>query len=140
MSTTPKPHIPGPCDRVGCNGYELSGLSCDSSPDVCPKYRRLITTGISLITAERKRQVEQEGWTPEHDAKHTKGELAQAACYYCWPDASEGVCRSLLFPDTWAKRHAKREGDKKPTLRDLVKSGALIAAEIDRRLAAGERE
>lgn len=138
MTTTPKPHIPGPCGRYNCDGTELSGLPCDSSPDVCAKYRRLSRTGIKLIAAERQRQVEQEGWTPEHDAQHIGGELAMAAAYYCWPGADRELCRRLLFPDNWSTRYANREGYKTPTLRDLMKAGALIAAEIDRRLAAGE--
>jgi hypothetical protein len=39
-------------------------------------------TGAELIAAERQRQIEVEGWTPEHDAAHDGGELAiAAACY-----------------------------------------------------------
>lgn len=34
---------------------------------------------IAEIAAERKRQIEAEGWTPEHDDAHDKGELARAA-------------------------------------------------------------
>lgn len=96
------------------------------------------TSGVSLIAHERLRQEIEEGRTPEHDAQHTAGELAQAAAYYCWTGADRELCRKLLFPDNWARHWAKRKGDKKPTLRDLVKAGALIAAEIDRRRAAGE--
>ncbi|MHC1701774.1 MAG: hypothetical protein AB9900_12535 [Humidesulfovibrio sp.] len=91
-------------------------------------------TGIGLIAQERGRQVHEEGWTPEHDAKHTGGELAQAAAYYCCPDDN---AENNLFPIDWSIEWAKREGFPTPTLRDLVKAGALIAAEIDRRLAAG---
>ncbi len=92
---------------------------------------------ITLIAAERKRQVEQEGWTPEHDAKHTKGQLAQAAACYCIvkPGPAEQVD---LWP--WGSDGFKRSGAPLPSIRDLVKAGALIAAEIDRRLAAGEVE
>ncbi len=43
-------------------------------------------TGIELITAERKRQIEKEGWTPEHDAEHTDGSLALAAVCYAAPE------------------------------------------------------
>lgn len=95
------------------------------------------TTGIDLIAAERTRQVEREGWTPEHDAQHTGGELAQAAACYCIvnPGPAEQVD---LWP--WQAESFKREGAPLPSMRDLVKAGALIAAEIDRRLAAGEVE
>jgi hypothetical protein len=33
-------------------------------------------TGIERIAAERKRQVEVEGWMPEHDKQHKNSELA----------------------------------------------------------------
>ena len=101
-----------------------------------------MTTGVELIAAERRRQVEVEGWIPEHDAQHVKGELAMAACYYAAPTIEVGEAVTIeahaYFPDAWSLGWAKREGDGMPTLRDLVKAGALVAAEIDRRLLAGE--
>ncbi len=39
-------------------------------------------TGIELITEERQRQVEAEGWTPGHDDAHRKGQMAGAAAVY----------------------------------------------------------
>lgn len=39
-------------------------------------------TGIELIAEERERQITKEGWTPEHDAEHKNGELANAAAVY----------------------------------------------------------
>ena len=39
-------------------------------------------SGTDLIYLERARQIEVEGWTPEHDSKHKQGELANAAAYY----------------------------------------------------------
>jgi hypothetical protein len=42
-------------------------------------------TGIELITEERQRQIGAEGWTPEHDAEHSAGELAMAAVSYALP-------------------------------------------------------
>lgn len=90
-------------------------------------------TGIERIAAERRRQVEEEGWTPEHDAQHVNGELAEAAAYYCFPDHLKGHALTDLFPPTWSTSWAKREGFPLPTDRDLIKAGALIAAELDRR-------
>jgi len=43
-------------------------------------------TGIELITDERQRQVDAEGWTPEHDDKYTNDELPSAAVSYALPD------------------------------------------------------
>ena len=42
-------------------------------------------TGIELITKERQRQIEVEGWTKEHDAEHTNDSLALAAVCYALP-------------------------------------------------------
>ena len=44
--------------------------------------------GTELISEERKRQIEKEGWSLEHDQLHNNEELPQAAeCYldhYLW--------------------------------------------------------
>ena len=89
--------------------------------------------GIELISAERARQVEKEGWTSEHDDEHTDSELGFAACYYAMPCLIrvDGVTVTPLdlYPDTWSADGAKRGSDR---VRNLVKAGALIAAGIDR--------
>lgn len=80
---------------------------------------------VRLIAAERRRQVEKEGWTPEHDDTHTDGELAgAAACYAMWGDQKRPPSRWPWDPGWW-----KPGSDP---LRRLVKAGALIAAEIER--------
>ena len=43
--------------------------------------------GIELISEERKRQIEEEGWTSEHDTQHDDESLALAACYYALPES-----------------------------------------------------
>lgn len=91
------------------------------------------TTGAKLIAEERARQIAEEGWSPEHDDNHTGGELAAAAAYYCFP----GLEARGLFPKSWNRHWAKRENFFHPTIRDLARAGALIAAEIDRRIRAG---
>ena len=104
-------------------------------------------TGIELIAAERARQVEKEGWTSEHDDEHNNEELALAACYYALPapltvtyGRGEYIIKpNSLFPGEWSEEWMKRSNDR---IRNLVKAGALIAAEIDRlqrrAVAAGE--
>lgn len=77
--------------------------------------------GAELIAAERQRQVDVEGWTPEHDAEHDRGELAKAAAAYAVPDHA-----AVFWP--WAFSGFKRD----ERVRELAKAGALIAAEIDR--------
>ncbi|WP_221885594.1 hypothetical protein [Pseudomonas aeruginosa] len=106
------------------------------------------------VQAERRRQVEAEGWTPEHDDEHDSGELAAAGAAYalhaadhlnpysqgdggdeapsCWPwhdgIAGRGEGPEKSEPAWW-----------KPTTprRDLVKACALALAEIERLDRAG---
>lgn len=99
-------------------------------------------TGIERIAAERQRQIEKEGWTPEHDDQHEDSELAFAACYYAIPcgvrnDAGDWITPSDLFPGEWDYEWAKRGDDR---IRNLEKAGALIAAEIDRLQRKGGNE
>ena len=91
--------------------------------------------GIELIAAERTRQVEVEGWTPEHDAEHVAGELPLAAAGYAqyagvqsMVGASPGLKRLPAFWP-WGREWWKPSDDP---IRNLEKAGALIAAEIDR--------
>lgn len=117
-------------------------------------------TGIQLITAERNRQIENEGFDSAHDDEHTSGELALAAALYATPvllyqfhdEFASGPLFSNAFPwDEWDKRphfggsdpenYSNKVGDpeyytKEQRLDLLVKAGALIAAEIDRLLRA----
>lgn len=94
---------------------------------------RARASAVDLIAAERQRQVEQEGWTPEHDDAHRAGELAQAAAAYATPPQSpirrsDGSFPGWLWP--WDGRWWKPTPDDR--VRELVKAGALIVAEIDR--------
>lgn len=88
-------------------------------------------TGIDYISAERERQVNEEGWTPQHDAHYKDNELAYAAVSYAIPDI--GRYRYLdekpkYWP--WESKWWKPTPDDR--IRELSKAGALIAAEIDR--------
>lgn len=95
--------------------------------------------GVALIRAERLRQVAVEGWSPEHDDEHDGGALATAAsCYvritkYQWVlGNNEGTVEYRLpagWPREWGPEWWKPSKDP---IRNLVKAGALIAAEIDR--------
>lgn len=87
--------------------------------------------GIESIAAERRRQIEVEGWTPEHDDEHDSGELAAAAaCYTVAAIDPEGITPldQLPIPWPWAPEWYKPANPRGA----LVKAGALIAAEIDR--------
>jgi hypothetical protein len=87
------------------------------------------------VQAERRRQVEAEGWSQEHDDEHACDEIAAFACFYAMPPAardwdasSTGYGSALgeaILPEGWQPK----TGDRR---RELVKSGALILAEIER--------
>lgn len=119
---------------------EMYGIACDLEEQLEAAQRG----GAGLIAAERQRQMDAEGWTPEHDDRHDDGALARAACVYATdPDTRAEL---MLTPDGeenvnvpgsgYEPRHWPWEGGWKPTpddrVRELVKAGALIAAEIDR--------
>lgn len=108
--------------------------------------------GIELITAERERQITKEGWTAEHDDEHEVGELALVAALYATPILLYNVNvyeDSITWNDPygwtgWDEKWDKRKRSimdniipnsslpNKKRIRNLVKAGALIAAEIDR--------
>jgi hypothetical protein len=120
--------------------YKLAMLRGDSLQRrvdmVEAKFAELIVSGVNLIATERKRQVEAEGWTAAHDDSfHKTGELASAAG--CYVDlAAYQASNTGYAPDTrkpmgwpWSKEWWKPSVDP---IRNLVKAGALIVAEIDR--------
>lgn len=109
-----------------------------------------LSQAAQSVLKERKRQIEKEGWTAEHDDDHRLGELAQAgACYAA--HAGLGIAINMLqllraqdppgysrlmrlqsyvhegWP--WSKEWWKPSLDHR---RNLVKAAALILAEIER--------
>lgn len=96
-----------------------------------PAHPQTVLTQAALdVLTERRRQIDAEGWTPEHDDEHNCQELAMAAaCYagnaggYVWADGWPG---EIVFP--WDRSLWKPSTPR----RDLVKAAALILAEIER--------
>lgn len=80
-------------------------------------------TVIDEIAAERTRQIEVEGWSPEHDDMHTHEEMAIAAAMYALPAFARNL---LLWP--WDRKWWK-PGKRR---RNLIKAAALLVAEIER--------
>lgn len=107
---------------------------------------------IKAIAAERRRQIEKEGWSPDHDDAHCDGSIALAgACYAMFAAVSDNARRSTQLPGSLTNDGQAVEGWAaflsiwpwerhfwKPTtrVRDLEKAGALIAAELDRVIRA----
>lgn len=83
---------------------------------------------LFLIAKERERQIVEECFGPGHDDYHEHGELAlAAACYAIPPDTHNfATIRAELWP--WDEEWYKPKG----RVRDLVRAGALILAELDR--------
>jgi hypothetical protein len=92
---------------------------------------------VEMISAERRRQVEVEGWGQSHDDGHTDGSLAEAAGCYALAERMREFWGGDPIPDEWPWE----DGWWKPTpndrIRELVKAGALIVAEIERLQRAG---
>jgi hypothetical protein len=86
--------------------------------------------GIELITEERQRQIEVEGWTPEHDSEHTDESITCAASCYALPQRYRTMDNGVPFGWKWSKEWWKPTPENR--IKELVKAGALIAAEIDR--------
>ncbi len=119
-------------------------------------------TGVQRIAAERQRQIDVEGWTPEHDDEHDEGQMADAAACYAatdriWMDTKLPSRISFIDPWPWSADWDKRpremvrhvdinhhvthspgeflcayDAPVEERIRALEKAGALVAAEIDR--------
>ena len=87
-------------------------------------------TVIEEIAAERRRQIEAEGLTPEHDDAYPRGELPRAAASYALAAQWMGDQDKRGSPPSfWPWKDALW----KPTTRrrDLIKSAALVIAAIE---------
>lgn len=123
-------HRLDPCahtvDRATALGMYEAGVPVKSMTPV---------DGAALIRAEVARVRERGTHTPESDAEQDAGELAWAA--WCLldrmnhPDSDEVPAMWPYEPERWKPGQTP--------LRSLVVAGGFIAAEIDRRLQAGER-
>jgi hypothetical protein len=103
-------------------------------------------TGSERIRFERCRQVLLKGFSFDHDDRHVDGELAMAALAYvnaglvsqCRPNTRVVLSlpnNALGWP--WGRSEWKPSDDP---IENLVRAGALIAAEIDRLLRLREEK
>lgn len=118
----------------------ISAIRALSSPDHADAGKVEGDGGAAArdVLAERRRQIEAEGWDHYHDDANERAELAQAAACYALSGtpADEAVFihgrwedpRDLFWPHGWSREWWKPTNRR----RDLVKAGALILAEIER--------
>lgn len=143
-------HLPNP---DAATHRRAARLLREAAPHYSGPAQPRPVTVLDEIAAERRRQIEVEGYTAEHDDNHDKGELAGAAAAYAlitrwderfrrgmavrkytnnvmsdWagsvPDNQNPIARA--WPYDW--------GNIKPQTprRDLIKATALLVAEIER--------
>jgi hypothetical protein len=95
-------------------------------------------TGIELIAEERQRQIDVYGYSDEHIKNSPEDyeceELACAAACYATP-AGDRISSDESFVPTpdlfpWDQQYWKPTPELR--IRELVKAGAMIVAEIDR--------
>ena len=95
-----------------------------AQPDEVARLVEPQTNAARDVLAERQRQIDVEGWAPEHDDEHSGGGLAVAAA--CYATAYEGDPVPSLWPweDSWWKPKDRRS--------NRVRACALLLAEIER--------
>jgi hypothetical protein len=88
------------------------------------------TNAARDVLAERKRQIEKEGYDAAHDDEHAPQELADAAaCYAIKTGSREWGLKGSQPPPYWPwEREAWNPKDQR---RNLVRAGALILAAIE---------
>lgn len=99
-------------------------------------------TGAELIQRERKRQVHEESYSERHDDLHAHDEMAMAAVQYALPAKNREMShmantRTEVVPTDWPWQNEEWKPSADDRVRELVKAGALIAAEIDRLIRVG---
>lgn len=146
MTSTPEAKMREALEQLLDDMGETGLCVCQAAKDLAREALSLPSgwqpIALDDIAAERRRQVEAEGWTTAHDDRHVSHDLASAAACYALGATINTACRNVMdqFRDksatpNWVLRHWPWSDNWwKPTSRrrDLVKAGALIVAEIER--------
>lgn len=139
------------CRVCGCTEMQACPGGCYwVTPDLCSACQVderdanavvACSGGLLRIAQERLRQLAEENYSVEGDLGYSQNELAMAAASYAMPRSRRvsGGRVSDEKPWTWPWGAASWKPSPDTTdgrIRELEKAGALIAAEIDRLLAA----
>ena len=87
-----------------------------------------LSPGMTAVIAERRRQIEVEGWSADHDEKYPMGELARAGAAYLISGGGNGFAGKKVWP--WGREWWKP--DRKSPRRDFVRGLALGLAELEK--------
>lgn len=104
----------------------------DATAFIAGQLGEFFTPGSWEIAMERRRQIQTEGWTEEHDDEHQEGDLNFAAVSYALAAHEVSAHGEMLLasPKTWPwGAQWWKPGTAK---RMLEKAGALLAAEWER--------
>ena len=87
---------------------------------------------LADIANERLRQIEQEGWSPDHDDRHSPGTMSAAAgCYALYrKNSQEADCEDCESMWPWDIEWWKPGSPN----RNQIRAGALLVAELARHL------
>lgn len=130
--------VPNRCEECGEFFKFPNHAPVDTKICQCPsKYKK---PGIELVAAERKRQIEVEGWDKAHDENHTDFCLSVAGASYALDVAAKHGEITSLAKDFWSRCSDRIwpfdlewfKPTPKDPVRQLVKAAALIIADIDR--------
>ena len=118
------------------NGFATTAAGIRALLNQAPTER--MSDAARDVLTERERQMNEEGWTPEHDDEHDACEMAEAAAAYAlhYSGWSEGGLPVEVWPADWSRKWWKPTTPR----RDLIKAGALILAEIERIDRAGNAD
>lgn len=127
------------------DGVIVAGMNVRALATQCLALKRDAEGPVAEIAAERRRQIEAEGWTAEHDDAHEFGQMARAAAWYAlnvpvfwWSDwlgvDDEYSVAHKLFTssETYGWPWDISWWKPKDVRRDLIRAAALIVAEIER--------
>lgn len=105
----------------------------------------ILTPGSTAVVLERRRQIEVEGYTPEHDKGHEAELVAAARCYADLamyqlkyandPSITIGDVLASVVPYHWPWAPEEWKPSADPDT-NILKASALLTAALDARLAA----
>jgi hypothetical protein len=124
-------------------GIDIGQPETTEAINIVAKHFEQITnySGIHLIAKERKRQIEELGYDYTNDALYDNQQLALAGAWYALPEINRLDFESMIdiaeeeldvtITPFWPWDKSFWKPSPEDRVKELVKAGALIAAQID---------